>query len=223
MELGQLIEKLRERLDDDIQPYLWSDKTLTDYFNDAVRQVCLRARAIIDSETPAVVEYPLPKGTQWVKLHPSILAVRRGRIKEDKYPLVGITAKRLWKRRPAWEMADSGKLWFWIPDYQEGKLYFDKPTERDSTLRLSVWRLPLDVEVMEFDTDEPAVPEAWHMDLLDWAAYCAYSQKDTEQNDDARANEAAGTFQAKIGRLPNMTEIRLWGISPIVSVPAEFL
>lgn len=224
MELSALITRLRrDRLDDTVEPYLWSDNALIDFINDAVRQVCLRARCLVDTETPAVTQYALAAGDRYVTLHPAILAVRHARIVGHHCGLTGITAKRLWKRRANWEGSGNGTPDYWIPDYHDGRLYLDRPVDKASVLHLNVWRMPLDTERMEVETDEPVVPSHWHEDLTDWAAHLAYSLKDADALDEKRAAEQAQRFESKVGRLPSMTEVRLWGISPIVGVQAEFV
>lgn len=222
MELGELRLALRrDILDDATAPYLWSDAALASHFNDAQRQICLRARAMIDS-TSSVTNYAIAAGERRVRLHPSILAVRHARL-AGCGTLSGITAKRLWKREPGWDTSDAAAATHWVPDYQDGYLYLDRPVVDATTLRLSVWRLPTDVEEMEDDSDEPVIPLHWHMDMLDWAAFRAFSVKDSEMFDEARAGKHLAAFEGKAGRLPSMLEVRLWGISPIVGVPAEFL
>lgn len=222
MERGELKLALRrDVLDDAVEPFLYDDEALNGFFNDAVRQVCLRSRALVDS-TSSLTQLAIASGERRIKLNKAILAVRFARL-TDCDALEGITAKRLWKCEPGWDTSDAGTPSYWVPDYQDGYLYFDRPVDQARTLKLSVWRMPTEAEVMEDDGDEPVIPEHWHMDLLDWVAYRAFSSKDSEQGDEKRAANHLAAFEAKVGRLPSMTEVRLWGISPLVGVPAEFL
>lgn len=222
MELRELKVALRrDVLDDAVEPFLYEGAALDSFLNDAQRQVCLRARALVDS-TSAATRINVPAGAQRVQLDPAILSVRFARL-DDACSLTGTTAKRLWKRDPGWDTAGSGTPRYWVPDYEDGYLYLDRPLDVARTLRLSVWRMPMEHEAMEDEGDEPVIPPHWHMDLLDWAAYRAFSSKDSELGDPERAANHLAVFEAKVGRLPSMTEIRLWGISPIVGVPAEFI
>lgn len=224
MELRALRARLRrDWLDDDITPYRWGDTALNGFFDDAQRQVCLRKRALIDSVTAEVCTYTLAANQRLVRLHPSVLAVRSARIVGQCGLLTGITAKRLWKEEPGWDVSEAGLPQHWIPDYQDRYLALDVPMEEAGQLQISVWRAPLEVEQLQRDRDEPVIAEAFHTDLIDWAAYCAYNVADSELRDEAKAANALQSFEAKVGRLPSATEIRLWGMSPIVGVPAEFL
>jgi hypothetical protein len=225
MNLETLLTRLRrDYLDDTTTPgQLWSDAALIDHLNAAVTQVCLRARCLVDTETPEVTQYALAEGDRYITLHPAILAVRHARIVGHCHGLAGITAKRLWKEKPDWENSEAGSPDYWIPDYHDGRLYLDRPVDSAGVLHLNVWRTPLESEVMAADGDVPAIPSHWRENLLDWAAHLAFSLIDADTRSDQRAVDYAQRFAAKVGRLPSMTEIRLWGISPIVGVQAEFV
>lgn len=239
MTLTDLLAELRTRLDDSTCQPLWTDAQLVGYLNDAVRQVCLRQRALTESINETVCQYALTVGQRQVKLHPSILAVRSARITDADtgdtdcasctgcaHPsMQGVTLRYLQRRYPHWETVDNGIPHYWLPDYQEGYLTLSRPVECAGTLYLTVWRAPSDDfdELLDVNdpTSEPAISEHWHLDLVDWAAYRAFNNKDGEETDDARASAAAAAFEAKIGRLPSATEIRLWGVSRLVGTTFE--
>ena len=63
---------------------------------------------------------------------------------------------------------------------------------------LSVVRLPL--EDMANDTDEPEINKRYHLHLVDWMMYRAYSKQDSETVDMAKANKYLATFEAQFGR-----------------------
>jgi hypothetical protein len=230
--LQDLIAELREsRLSDNVEPYLWSDDELTRHINDAVRQVCIRQRSLVETQNTDICQIAVAAGQRLVKLHPSILAVRFA------YPVgyppnsdcqpKGITAKRLFRCQPFWDQdtTTTGPMEFWIPDYQTGYLALYPLPSAAFTLQLGVWRMPLDVEQMETADlqGEPVIAPHWHADLLDWAEYKAFSRPDADTEQLQKAESAAQTFTAKIGRLPSATEVLLWGVSPLVGTTAEFL
>lgn len=235
MNLGDLIALAREpvHLDDQTQPPLWSDAVLTTLFNDAVRQHCIRTRSLIESQNPSICRYAVPAGTNAIKLHPSILAVRTARIAfvdgyEDgcsRGALEGRTLRWLKRRQPNWETHHAGRPLVWIPDWQEGWLAFDRPVEADATLVITAWRLPLENEMLDAnDLDgEPMVAEHWRQDLVDWVVYRALNGADAEMRNEQKAAAAAEAFESKTGRLPSANEVRLWGVSPIVGTLPQFL
>ena len=232
--LADKIAEMREsRLYDVATPPLWSNDEFVRNFNDAVRQVCIRQRALLEHTSSDVCSIAVSAGQQLVDLHPSILAVRFARQDGvspcDTRPL-GITAKRLFRERPQWDSdtTTDGNLEFWIPDYQTGKLALYPLPTQDYTLRLGVWRMPLPAE--EFTATDidgpdklPVISPVWHTDLLDWVEFRCFSKPDADAESQQLASAAAARFTAKVGRLPSATEIRLWGVSPVVGVPAEFI
>lgn len=231
MTLEQLLSSLREdRLDDCAEPHLWSDERLVEYLNDAVRQVCLRQRALIESVNPAVCRLPLLAGARFAKLHPAVLSVRSAHLVDDADPhyhvrMRGTTMRRAERECDRWRYSDDARPQWWIPDVQDGYLYFSGAPDRDCVLALNVWRTPLEDELLDPDDLDasPVIGEAWHADLLDWATYKAFDKKDAETIDVQRGGQALAMFDAKIGRLPSATEIRLWGVQKITGTRAQFL
>lgn len=230
MNLEQLRDELRiTRLDDTVKPYLWSDDELKSFLNDAVRQVCLRQRALIESVYTRLCRYPVAIGQRLVKLPSEVLAIRTARWLPDSdptnscHPLELTTMKRLLRSKPRWEIEDNGLPQYLIPDYQEGHFALSCPPDEAGSVTMTVWRTPLAKELLCEDEDEPVINPNWHIDLLDWAEYRAFSKKDAETLDAGRAQLAEQTFTAKVGPLPSMIEVRLWGISRLVGTTAEFL
>lgn len=230
MQLDDLLTLLRtDRLDDVATPPLWSDDDLVGYLNDAQRQVCIRQRLLIESVNPKVCTYRIQAGQRLIKLHPSILSVRNahfmGSDGNQRCMMKGTTARRLWKACPHWEIDDPGLPQWWIPDYQNGYLALSRTPEAAGTLQLSCWRTPLPEEELSLSgpCKTPIIGEQWHIDLLDWGEHRAYGRHDAETLDTAASEKAGQSFTAKIGRLPSATEIRLWGVSKLVGVGADFV
>lgn len=232
MQLKEMLSELREtRLDDNVKKYLWSDNECVGFFNDAVRQVCLRQRCLTESQDPDLCTVPIAATQQLVKLHKAILAVRSVRYVDPTAtstcePLTGITARALWKNYPRWDVEDPGRPKWWIPDYQERMLAIARAPENAGYLKLLVWRVPLKSELLSLrcPEGEPVISEHWHLDLLDWAEHRAFSKPDSETYNESRAAAAEAKFTAKIGKLPSATSIRLWGVSKLRAPGrAEFL
>lgn len=79
MNLEQLITAARGALQDEKEPYLWSDELLVDYLNEGVQEACERAKLIEDATTEAVCRIPVVPGQASYALHPSVLEVQIGR------------------------------------------------------------------------------------------------------------------------------------------------
>lgn len=226
MEAGDLLTKFRVRVDDLAEPPLYSDEEAYAFLNDAVRQAALRKRLLLDNSTSDVCVYAVDAGTEGiatVALHSRVLAVRSARWSGSTTPLALTTLKVMDQDRPEWPTETAGLPTRLIVDRESGKIDLWPVPAEAGTLTLAVWRLPLDTEACEAETDEPVVDEAFHIDLIDWMEHLAYLQKDSEQNDPARANAAEARFTAKFGRLPSAREIKLWGIAPARGQRAQFV
>jgi len=230
MELQELIDELRvNRLDDTVAPYLWTDEELTGYLNDAVRQVCIRQRLLVESVNTDVCEYALAAGARAIKLHASILAVRTLRLTEADGThhdhIQGKTLRWLRDRHPHWETWDNQRAHYWIPDFQQGYIYLDRGNDNVQTVNLTCWRMPLEDERLDVSdmSESPIIDEHFHLDLCDWATYRAFLKKDAETIDTGRGRDAVATFDAKIGPLPSAVAIRLWGTSPATGTTPHFL
>lgn len=233
MDLRALLDELRtNRLDDAVVRYLWSDEELTSHLNDAVRQVCIRQRCMIESVDPAICQFTVGIGERLHKLHPSVLAVRSGVMTyADGRRRCGtrghsMAAMDRWRHDWAYNN-DYTDIDVWVPDFQEGYLALGGYPAEAGVFRMSVWRTPTEDELLDAndDTGEPVINANFHMDLVDWAEYRAFSKKDAETIDNGRAGNALASFEAKIGPLPTAQAIRLWAIQPIRSTGtrAEFI
>lgn len=225
MDAAALETRLREdRLDDTMEPYLWSQDTLFRHLNDAVSQACRRARLLVDARTAATCTIAITAGTALYALHPSVLAIKSAQLDLATEPLGLTTVKRRHRTRPGW-LTDTARdePAVAVVDYSDGYIRLDPiPAEAD-TLRLVVWRMPLDAELIEAGGDDPAIPEHMHEDLLDWVEHRCYSLADAETRDPQRAADAYTRFEAKFGQLPTHHAVRLWGVSPIRGTRAEYL
>lgn len=226
MEAGDLLALFRRRVDDTAAQPLYEDAQVYDFLNDAVRQAALRKRLLLDNSTAEVCVYAvdgLTEGYATVTLHSRVLAVRSARWSGSTTPLHLTTLKVMDKDRPDWTSATASIPTHLVVDRESGKIDLWPAPEEDGTLTLAVWRLPLDVEECEDESDEPAVDEVFHVDLIDWMEHLAYLQKDSEQNDLQRSAAAESRFTNKFGRLPSAREIKLWGIAPPRGQRAQFV
>lgn len=223
MEAQGLIDRLRRAwLDDTSTPYLWEDEELFGHLNEAVKQACLRKRALHERDSTPVCHYPLTAGVADVTLHPAVLAVRTARLASGGRPLTLITLRRMDRMRPDWPDHARGTPTHLILDAQERRVtLYPTPAVAD-TLKLAVWRMPLESERIDAGSDEPVIDPLYHEDLLDWVAHLAFAKPDSETQDLQRSAVYAERFTAKFGSLPDARAVRLWGLSPRVPRPVAF-
>jgi hypothetical protein len=203
--LRELIDTFRSRVNDSADPPLWSDQQITGYFNEAQVEACVRARLIFDADS-AFLSIPLVAGKGEYTIDPSILQNGIVDIYVDSY--AGTTAPGFMLRGTNQSALDRDR-WFHYrsqtgrPCYfmQDGHTLRLAPIPADTgTLRLAVYRAPTCNETLESDADEPVISNQLHLRLLDWALYLGYSDNDPEKLDLSKATLAESRFDSSFGK-----------------------
>lgn len=198
MKLSELIALFRYEADDVKTPYLWDDVRVTEFANDAVREAAVRARLLLDSQTPEVCLIDFDAGTDVVALDPRVVFVRRAIIDGQQYPLYFAYRKTLDATRLGWEI-DRGQVLRIIKDWQSGALRLHPIPDVAGTIRLTVIREPL--ADMTRGDDVPEIPVRHHRRLVLWMLALAYRKKDSggDARDDKLAASYAAQFDAIFG------------------------
>lgn len=197
MNLTALINAARLRLDDKVEPYLWSRAELVEYANDAERQACRNARLITDSTTAEICSIALVADTATYDLDKRIIHIRRVKGSWSSVPLRPASVIDLDNAVPGWE-GETGDPTFYVKD-MDSNLFRPYPTPAtDGTASLTVLRIPL-VD-MEDGDDEPEIRTAYHMGLVDWMEYRGYSRHDTQTMNPKAAQAAKDRFEAEFGK-----------------------
>jgi len=191
---------------------LWSNETLVLYLNQAQNLFARRTYCLIDSSTAdplgvdpvpgAATQFDTVAGTAVYSLHASVLTVLSARLSTSTSDLSRVSHDEL---RPSY----APSLYPW-PDLstppanqqprmystQEGtkKIEFGPTPDAVYTIILRVARLPLSPLSTSDLTASPEIPEEYHLDLCDWAAYLALSEPEVDGNAADRAAEYRGRF-----------------------------
>jgi hypothetical protein len=205
MTLDELIAEFRDQADDQAVPYLWDEPTLTRYANQADEEAARRSRLLLDATTEAVCKYDVTADDPWITLHASVIEVIHAQIEftddEDPPNKTTIYLDRelrydLDRDRSCWR-EDKGDPGAFVPDIERGKLRFDRIPSRDGVLRLEVSRLPL--TAMSAGTHQPSMPGRYHIDLVQWMLYRAFSRRDSDGFDPNSAAKALAAFERVFG------------------------
>lgn len=201
MTLGDLIRRFRILAADVEQPYFWADETLTDWFNDAQEQACIRGRLIREDERPDVCRIELKPWQHTYKLHRSVYELIHVQIKPVAGPvrrLCVLSRELMDAERPGWRENDR----------PASALVQDDTTLRvvgriapGDVLELECYRLPL--RPLEDEGDTPEIHQAHHVHLIEWALHKAYSCVDAEVFDPNRAALAERAFTSYFGPMPH--------------------
>ena len=206
MNLRQLIDTARLRAGDDASGYLWSDEEWTEFANDAENQACRRARLIVDSTTTEITEIALSVGTATYDLDQRVIFIRRAKLDGRSTPLRPASFKDLDECRPDWQ-DETGEPECYVVD-MDTDTFRPYPTPSVAgTVNLTVVRTPL--EPMAADEAEPEIKPRYHLSLVDWMLYRAYSKKDSERFDAKKAKDHFDDFEREFGR-PSTAVEELW-------------
>lgn len=226
MNTQESLDELRNSLLRDISTlksgppdHYWPDETLILYLNDAQRRFARMSLCIRDDTTPDVCQIVLISGTDIYGLHPSVISVTSARHQDNTQDLrrvqhatavnfsnvdVDITEMALVQTpgKPTSYSTDEGldpadshatrlRL-FGVPtdsanDTETGKIVYLR-TIRKPIEKLSIKKLDAELEI----------PEDYHLDMLEWAAYRALRNLDIDAEDRAKATAHKTRFEEAI-------------------------
>jgi hypothetical protein len=224
MTLGDLLALLRESILNDrtdreagSSDYLWTDKTLCTFINEAQRKFAVESFVLRDGTTDEATLIPLVAGQTIYDLHPSIISVMSAQTVGRNAALTRVghslftayrTPSESWVDPQSFDTLAPGETLAFSTDEALNDLdsgSFSQVSMRiwpapsaamvtaNAAIRLRVVRKPLNRLVETATGAVPELPEDHHIEMLDWAAYLALRIVD----DDAGAAKAAENFAAK--------------------------
>lgn len=227
MQLGDLLHELRANILHDrsdrfegTSDYLWDDRTLVRYINEAQRRFARLSLCLRDGSTTAVTRFTLQTGVRQYNLHASVISVLSVRMDGDAADLAraGHAALDTY-RQPDTYFFDPSQLSTLAPgkprafstdeqvsDTGAGSKsimsmrIYPTPSADANALQgsLRVVRLPINALTLDNLNAEPEIPEDHHIEMLDWAAYLALRIVDADAGSPARAQEFAQTFAVHV-------------------------
>lgn len=197
MRASDVIGLVRAELDDQVDPYLWSEPTLLAYLAEAQIEACIRADLIWDA-TSAMCSIAVTAGAAAVSVDRRITRINYIAWDDgtNAYELRFDTERAAysdWRQStgtPAAVLAEPNALRF-VP----------RPA-LDGTLRLEVYRLPLLATLAANDTLE--IPDRAAYPLREWVKHKAYAVRDADAGDRQRSAEALALFEQQFGPRPNI-------------------
>jgi hypothetical protein len=201
MNLAQLLEITRVDLDDQVEPYLWSDAELIEAAADAEYEACRRARLLIDSSTAAVCHIAVTAANPLYALDERVLFVRRAKLGLEDMPLRRASYRDLDANVSGWE-TDTGTPTHYVTDFETGKIRLYPIPIVDDTISMTVVRLPL-VPLTDTTVTLASSPEIklhYHRSLRFWMMHRAYSKPDADAMNKGKAAESLAMFEAEFGK-----------------------
>lgn len=206
MKPPELVSALRDLIDDNAAPQLWTSAELLRYLNDAERQACRRAYILEDHNTASICALSLAASTMSFALHSLVLKVLR----------VFISSANVVLRQTPRDFLDAeyGQWWstYGVPGYYvheaNDELLLNTMLYSADSASLLVARLPL----QDFSTGSTETIETkamYHDDLLLWGAHKAFLKNDSDTLNLQLADYYEKQFTARFGPLPDTaTELK---------------
>lgn len=209
---------------------LWDDTTLVTYINDAYRRFARRTLLIREQTNPEVTQITLSTGTFIYALHTSVLSVLSARYDTNTGDLPraghGLLDTRVNDDPLYFDAATMGSLAPGAPKVfstdeaidpagpqpQINLRVYPAPSsvENGKIIYMRVARSPLDALSADDLDAELEIPEDYHLDLLDWAAFRALSNHDVDGGDGGKADECKARFEKLIEDVKTETRRKLF-------------
>lgn len=199
MNLGDLRQRYRTRVDDRAVPYLWDDTDANGFLNEAVTEVAIRTRCFRDETTPSICSIPIVAGQTRYVLDPRVLEVLFAKIDGKRHDLDRCADTNFRGYRGV-GMPSAFAVVLEAPNLV---LILDRPPQADppvGNLDLVVFRKALNV--MEDDGDECELPDEYQIPMLHWAAALSWSTPNSDMQPAAVAknrDDAEARFTAYFG------------------------
>lgn len=220
MTLGDELDELRSAvLRDTALPYLWSDDILLRYIRDAEHRFARHTLCIRDGATEIITQVTLETDVKNYVLDRSVLSVLSARYDTDKNDLFrsshAIVAERL-------DTSHNIESWYvsGVEDTGRPNAYFTDETlvsggvarvtlsvyptptttENGKPVYLRVVRLPRTVYSLDNLSVESEIPEDYQLDCLDWAAYRALRNNDTDAGESNKAANFKSSFEEAVAQ-----------------------
>lgn len=203
---------------------IWSDATLVRYIDRGYFRMAEEGYLLRDHTTEEVCRVTLVTGQEEYPLHPKILAVYSAEI--ERRPLARSSYGTLtgsWSNMSAAAYAPlpfrEGVPLFFTTDQANDvlRVYPAPGAELDGHLvHLRVARLPMERlrlpprGAVDPEYMVPEIPEQYHADILDWAAYLALRNHDVDGENLNRARSHRNSFERRVDQALRRHQIELF-------------
>lgn len=199
-------EALRRRVrllaQDTATPYLWQDEDIDDWLNEAQQEAAIRARLLraTPASHPALCEYPLAAGETAITVPDQIYEIshQEWAAGSERRPLKLVSREWMDTTLPGWRAMPAADPDYLVQDRQQ--LEVVPPPIADGSVRIEGYRLP---EPMQANNDEPRIPLAHHIHLVQWALHVGYSLPDAETFNPGKSQAAEAEFTRYFGARPD--------------------
>jgi len=207
MNLGELRALARVKLDDKVEPYLWSDEFLNDAINRAQDEAVMRVGGIADDYTPQMTLQTVFAGTYTIVVPSNVLKVES--ISTSTRALVPTTAEELAIANPMWEGV-SGIPTKYILSATSIRVYPAPLVDTVVTMRVRRGAL----HPLLSDVQVPELPYSLHASLLHFVLAESYDIPDADIMNKDASERHTKAFEGVFGPRPTAKYLNQWNRTP---------
>lgn len=192
-----LYDMFREEMNDEVEPFLWSEALIWAYINDAEVMFARLTDGFADSSTPGLTAIAALEGQDTYVLSPLVLRVRSATYALTGRPLEVLNVEDMPGRKMFFDGRQNTPTAV-ILGQEPNKIRLWPTPAADIDLRLDIYRLPL-LTI----TDRSAAfetPLQHHLELLDWVKHRAYLKQDAETFNRKKADEHEAAFRSSCAK-----------------------
>lgn len=213
MNLLELVTAAREDILDDeggygvdwttstSEPLLrWSNTQIVRYLNEAEKEIARRAKILKEAENPSITRIAVKADKASYNYSDKIIQPLHAKLVTSERVLQIISIKEVLDQGD-WDTR-TGLPSCIIYDWNSNKLRFNVIPTEDDTLRLIVYRYPINSLSWDSTTADkitPEIPERHHYYMIYYAAYLAYLKDEANTADLDRAEYFLNKFEEEYG------------------------
>lgn len=185
-----LLAQFRLDVDDNEQPYLWSDAEVLSYIDSSQKWFCRKVEGIGDASS-TLTQISVNVGDEWKPISPLILRFRDAYALSDGCPVAIINYEDLVARRVRFD-GRTGPVRTIVIGMEPGRVRLNPIAAIADTIQLLVDRLPLKAIT---DIGQNLEVQDQHFDgLMYWVKHMAYSKQDAQVMDKNASEEYKAKF-----------------------------
>lgn len=202
MTSGDLYELFRSDVVDDVTPYMWTDKEVFAYMNDAYYMFVRMTGGIPDGDS-RVTRLSITSGQATTPISEKVMRIRQAYTQSNDLKLKiinvqdieNLTTEDYGVIRAVGNLSTAGEVRYMIIGESEDYVRWVHVPTTDDVVQMTIERLPLD-DICDKSHDLAGVRSEHHFHLLKWMRHLAYRKQDTDKFDLIKSDQEERDFLA---------------------------
>ena len=188
MTLAELLSAARARLDDEVEPYRWSDTQLKSWANEGNIEACRRTRYLVDSSLSASIL----SGTATYNFPDGAIFIHRAKLSGEDCPLIFASYKDFDANVPGWQTHTGTPTHIILDMSIEQYTLYPIPDAAKTITFIGI----LEPETLTYESE---MPSRFGYALIDWMMFRAYQMNDVDKQDIQKSLSYLASFEMEFG------------------------